>query len=139
MRRTRLAYVAMAAEVLEQLDFAQCALGENLLAEYIGDFLNGDSFTALVIDGSAARGNSLATKLCGQLPRRGVMGVSRANSAKESCGGTRPNGQVIDSPNNSVGSLTKFLGHSVSLIDNEVLVEHLEDFASLEVGHGGEG
>lgn len=59
-RRTRLAYVTMAAEVLEQLDFAQCALGKNLLAEDIGDFLNGDSFIALVVDSSAARRNSLA-------------------------------------------------------------------------------
>ena len=42
----------MAAEVLEQLDFAQRALGENLLAEDIGDFLNGDSFVALIIDSS---------------------------------------------------------------------------------------
>lgn len=40
-------------------------------------------------------------------------------------------------PDNAVGALAQLLGHSVSLIDNEFLVENLEDLAALEVGHGG--
>ena len=49
-------HVAMASEVLQELDFAQGALGENLLAEDIGNLLDGDAFVGLVVDGSAARG-----------------------------------------------------------------------------------
>lgn len=45
-------HIAMAAEVLEQLDLAQGALGENLLAEDICDFLDGNTLVGLVIDGS---------------------------------------------------------------------------------------
>lgn len=45
-------YVAMAAEVLEQLDLAQGALGENLLAKDIGDLFDGNTFVALVVYGS---------------------------------------------------------------------------------------
>lgn len=37
----------MAPEVLEQLDLSQGALGEDLLAEYIGDFLDGDALAGL--------------------------------------------------------------------------------------------
>lgn len=44
----------MAAEVLEQLNLAQSALGEDLLAEYIGDLLDGDALVGLVVDGSTA-------------------------------------------------------------------------------------
>jgi hypothetical protein len=39
----------MSPEVLEQLDFAQSALCENLLAEDIGDLLDGNTFLSLVI------------------------------------------------------------------------------------------
>ena len=39
------------------------------------------------------------------------------------------------SHNDAVGALTELLGHSVSLIDDEVLVEDLEDLPALQVGH----
>lgn len=39
----------MTAEVLEELDLAQGSLGENLLAENIGDFLDGNAFAGLGI------------------------------------------------------------------------------------------
>ena len=39
----------MAAEVLEQLDFSQSPLREDLLAENIGDFLDGDAFACLSV------------------------------------------------------------------------------------------
>jgi hypothetical protein len=43
----------MAAEVLQQLDLAQSALGENLLAENIGNLFDGDTLVCLSIDRSA--------------------------------------------------------------------------------------
>lgn len=52
----------MSTEVLEELDFAQRTLGENLLAEYIGHLFNGNSFSALVVNGSTIKkSNRLAT------------------------------------------------------------------------------
>ncbi len=44
-------HVAVASEVLEELDLAQGALGQDLLAEDIGDLLDGDAFAGLVIHG----------------------------------------------------------------------------------------
>ena len=43
----------MASEVLQQLDLAQGALGQDLLAEDIGDLLDGYTFTGLVVGSSA--------------------------------------------------------------------------------------
>ena len=39
--------------MLEQLDFAQSALGEDLLAEDVGDLFDGDALAGLVVGGSA--------------------------------------------------------------------------------------
>jgi hypothetical protein len=49
------AYVSVASKVLEQLDLAKGSLGQNLLAEHIGDLLDGNTFVRLVIHRSAAR------------------------------------------------------------------------------------
>ena len=46
-------HIAMASEVLQQLDLAQSALGENLFAKDIGDFLDSDSLVGLVVHGGA--------------------------------------------------------------------------------------
>lgn len=46
-------YVAMASEVLQELDLAQSSLGENLLAEDIGNLFDGNTLAGLVVDGSA--------------------------------------------------------------------------------------
>lgn len=40
-------------------------------------------------------------------------------------------------PDNAVCALTKLLGHGVSFIDDEVLVEHLEHLTALEIAHDG--
>lgn len=40
----------MAPEVLQELDLAQGALGQDLLAEDIGDLLDGYAFIGLVVD-----------------------------------------------------------------------------------------
>jgi hypothetical protein len=47
------AYVAMATEVLKQLDLAQSALCENLFAEYICDLLDGNTLVGSIVDSSA--------------------------------------------------------------------------------------
>ena len=39
--------------MLEQLDLTQGALGQDLLAEDIGDLLDGDAFARLVVGGRA--------------------------------------------------------------------------------------
>lgn len=43
----------MSSEVLQQLDLSQGALGENLLAKDICDFLDCDTFTGLVVGSGA--------------------------------------------------------------------------------------
>lgn len=48
----------MTTKVLKQLDFAKSALGENLLAEYIGDFLDSNTFVRLVVHRCAVRGKA---------------------------------------------------------------------------------
>lgn len=80
--------------MLQQLDLTQGALCENLLGENIGDFLDRDALTGLVV----ARG-----------------------------------------ADDTVGTLTQLFCNSVTLIDDEVLVEDLEDLAAGErrVAHGG--
>lgn len=40
-----------------------------------------------------------------------------------------------DIPHYAIGTLTQLLGDIVALINDEVLVEHLEDFAALKVCH----
>jgi hypothetical protein len=43
----------MSTEMLQELDLAQSAFGQNFLAEYIGNFLNRDTLISLVVHGSA--------------------------------------------------------------------------------------
>lgn len=44
-----MAYVTMATKVLQQFNLSQGSLGENLLAEDIGDFLDCYAFASLVV------------------------------------------------------------------------------------------
>ena len=44
-------YIAVATEVLEELDLAQGALGEDLFAEDIGNLFDGDALVCLVVYG----------------------------------------------------------------------------------------
>lgn len=46
----RAAYVAMPPEVLEELDLSQGPLGQDLLAEDIGDLLDSHALVGLVVD-----------------------------------------------------------------------------------------
>jgi hypothetical protein len=52
-RRALAAHIAVAPEVLEELDLAQGALGQDLFAKNIGDLLDGDALVGLVVDGGA--------------------------------------------------------------------------------------
>jgi hypothetical protein len=45
----------MAAEMLEELDLAQSALGQNLFAENIGDLLDGDTLVCCIVNGGAVK------------------------------------------------------------------------------------
>jgi hypothetical protein len=38
-------------------------------------------------------------------------------------------------PNNTISALSKLFGNGVSLVNNEVLVEHLEHLSSLKICH----
>lgn len=44
-------YIAMASEVLQQLDLSQGPFGQNLLAEHIGDLLDSDTLARLSVGG----------------------------------------------------------------------------------------
>jgi len=47
--------VSVPSEMLEKLDLAQGALGQDLLTEDIGNLLDGDTLLGLVVDGGAVR------------------------------------------------------------------------------------
>ena len=111
------AYIAMASEVLEELDLTQSALGQDLLAEYIGHLLDRDALVALVVDSGAIRSHE--ESLVGGLP----MHMSPAARG------------TTHSPHDSVGSLAQLFGHGVALIHDEVLVEDLEDLSTLQIRH----
>jgi hypothetical protein len=51
-------------KVLQQFDFAQGTLSEDLLAEDIGDFLDGNALVGLVVNGSAVGGRDDIISLC---------------------------------------------------------------------------
>lgn len=59
----------LASEVLEQLDLAEGALGEDLLAEDVGDLLDGDALAGLVV-GSRAAGHKVSGGVRGLCARR---------------------------------------------------------------------
>lgn len=117
--------------MLEELDLAQGALGENLLAEYIGDLLNGDTLVCLVVYCGAVvlrRGNVSSKRVVSTMSQGGVASKSEVSEEKNV---RRGRGGGVPAPDNAVGTLAKLLRYGVSLVDNEILVEHLEHLASL--------
>jgi hypothetical protein len=107
----------MSPEVLQQFDLAQCALGKNLFAEDIGDLLNGDTLVRLVVHGSTVRSRNVSN------------GSAKIKTFSKDL---RISGLV---PDNAISALAKLLCDGVALIDDEVLVEHLEHLAALKVSH----
>ena len=67
----------MSPEVLEKLDFAQGALGENLLAKDIGNLLNGDALVRLVIHSGTMNIKVNQNRLAKQFPSCAVRGSGR--------------------------------------------------------------
>ena len=110
-------HVAVAAEVLQQLDLAKGSLGQNLLAKNIGDLLDGDALVGLVVHG----GTIDMAHQC-QL-RIHIVGGRRSAATKKLA--------RQDIPHDSVCALSQLLGDGVSFVDDKVLVENLKDLASL--------
>lgn len=54
-RRGWTAYISVSSEVLQELYLAQSPLGQDLLAENIGDLLDGDALVGLVVDGGTVK------------------------------------------------------------------------------------
>lgn len=98
----------MTPEVLEELDLSQRPLGENLLAEDIGHFLDSNPFSVLGVCGCAA---------CVSVACQFVV--------------------ALDLPDDTICTLTQLFRNCVSLIDHKILIEDLEHFAPTHVGHGG--
>jgi hypothetical protein len=105
----------LASEVLQQLDLAEGALSQDLLAEDVGDLLDGDTLARLVVCGRTARPRSVC------VPPGALIAL------------------LAGVPDDAVGALAQLLCHIVPLVDDELLVEHLEHLAAGEVGHGGGG
>lgn len=102
--------------MLQKLYLAQGALGQDLLAKNIGDLLDRDTFVCLIVHRCAVTGN---------IP-------DKSTDSPEVVIDLRIRRAVAPNlPNDTVGTLTQFLGNGVTFIDNEVLVENLEDFPAL--------
>lgn len=67
------AHISVSPEVLQELDLAQGTLGQDLLAEDIGDLLDGDTFVGLVVHGGAG-GGRISKRQAG-IAKRGVKGL----------------------------------------------------------------
>jgi hypothetical protein len=57
--------ISVSSEVLQELDFAQGTLGQDLLAEDIGDLLDGHALAGLVVGGSADNAVCTLSQLLG--------------------------------------------------------------------------
>ena len=101
--------VAMAAEMLQQLDFAQSALGEDLFAKDIGNLLYGNTFAGLVVHCGAVEGFPVSITA-----RRGKVNKGMVWRRL---------------PDDAVCALPEFFGHSIAVINNKILIEDLEHFA----------
>lgn len=55
--------------------------------------------------------------------------------AENGLAGHLSNTEWRDRPYNAISALAQLFGHSISLVDNEVLVEDFEDLSPLQIGH----
>lgn len=97
--------------MLEQLDFAQSSLGQDLLAENIGDLLYGHALTGLYVGCRTGTKSSVMTAATSADPRH--------------------------LPDDTISTLAQLFGDIVVLVHDEILVEDLEDFATLQLSHDG--
>lgn len=106
----------MSSEVLEELYLAQCSLGQNLLAEYIGNLLDSDTLIGLVIHSGTIE---VESRMISPNP------IQRSKNAQQR------SASQIDSPDNTIGALTQLFGNRIALVNDKVLVEDLEGLATL--------
>jgi len=100
----------MSSEMLKQLYLAQSTLGQDFFAEDIGNLLDRNTFLSLGI-----RCCTIVTRVIS------IFSTIDPNQPQESQG----------IPDNTISTLSKLFRHSISLIDDEVLVEDLEDLSAL--------
>jgi hypothetical protein len=92
--------------MLQELDFSQRPLCQNLLAENIRHLFDSHTSSSLDIGCCALSCQPLSTALPSNIP------------------------------DNTICTLAKLFGHIVLLIDDEFLIEHLENLPSFEIGSG---
>ena len=125
----------MTSEVLQKLNLTQSPLCKDLLAENVGDFFDCNSFASMVVGGCAAVSSmSKTTEKQKTGPVYRWMSVQHASMPETSDLGLSDIG-LSDIPYNAVGSLAQLLCYVISLVNDEVLVEDLEDLAPLQVSH----
>lgn len=103
----------MSSEVLEELYLAQCSLGQNLLAEHIGNLLDSDTLVGLVVHSGTI---AVESRTVSPDPIQRVKECAAAQCS---------------SPDNTIGALTQLFGNRIALVDDKVLVEDLEGLAAL--------
>lgn len=114
----------MSSEVLEELYLAQSSLGQDLLAEDIGDLLDSNTLAGLVVHGGTAKRIWHGQSICVRRAEQGVR--SQQRSARL---------HVDNLPDDTIGALTKLFGDGVALVNDEVLIEDLEGLAPLKFRH----
>lgn len=120
----------MSTEMLQEFDLPQSALCQDLFAEDIGDLLYGYAFARLIVGGSTGDSNGQYGRPL-QTHDRSVAAVGLKQSQSLTV-------RVFSAdrvPDNSICPLTQLFGNIVTLVDDEVLVEDLEDLATLKVCH----
>lgn len=131
-----MAYVTMATKVLQQFNLSQGSLGENLLAEDIGDFLDCYAFASLVVCCCTAIAPSVQahhSQLLGLHRRQGTPSKHHRLLPVYATKGLRM--ESVDLPNNAVRALAQLFGHIVALVNDEILIEYLEDLSALKICH----
>lgn len=102
--------------MLEELDLTQCSLGQNLLAEYIGDLLDSDALVGLVVHSGTS---IVESRTVSPNPIWWSKNAQQRNAGHDNL------------PDNTIGALAQLFGDRVALVNDKVLVEDLEGLATL--------
>lgn len=113
--------------MLQELDFSQCSLRQDLLAEDVCDFLDSDTFPCLAI----GRGTMLYSVSGSYLP---ILKPVKS-LATSPCTEMRESSSQDHVPHDAISALPQFFCDIISLINNEILVENLEILATSHVRH----
>jgi hypothetical protein len=107
------------SEVLQELDFSQCPLGDNPLAQNVCKFLDSDPFAGVTVGRSTIKSDISLVPSTAWAEGRDAGKVHR---------------REYHVPNNAISALSQLFGHIVSFIHDEILIEHLEIFEILSAG-----